>query len=605
MKNIIRSAYVALVGMLAFTAASCTDDYTYDQPETPSGAQVYFSNELPSQVEIDENANTLTVTLGRAAVGKELSVPIQLTDTTGTFSAPSTAVFGANDSTASVTVTYDAKKMEYDVPVPVSMAITDASLTTVYGSSTYEFNAVKKSPFVSIGTGKFYDNFMFRGPVDVEIMQSKIDPTIYRVMDPYNADAQELGEYEADGNQSPFITLKVLKKGDQFAGVTITQDDLVFFDEINTGYFNTSNDYNQDILLLHPANFKKLATEEYWLHNTVTDYKSDGSIGAIQLAPYYYMDGVGGWNHTQDDGYVQILFPGFEPKDYTATAAYEGRFTDPETNDFAQINVTLGADVDSAKVAVVPATTTTDAAISGIVDGTIPSVTVTTSGTVNVPFDESGSYIIYVITYGGGEGQYVYYTKPVDLTSSKGTAATWDAVSEGLLTVGATDYGPMLFGEGKNGLLYGESFQQAGTLEQYSADETRFRITPFLAEGYPLQFTMDADGVITVDNLYCGNIGAEIYAVDLNTFFASQNQTLKNHYSYYDEANKTLHFVLLYGNEKFDNFYGAEEETFLLDDSEAKALSQAKKVAAKNRKLARKNAPLKSRYMFASKEVMR
>ena len=40
--------------------------------------------------------------------------------------------------------------------------------------------------------------------------------------------------------------------------------------------------------------------------------------GQVQFAPYYYMDGVGGWNQSQSNGIVVITFPGYTPL-YTAT----------------------------------------------------------------------------------------------------------------------------------------------------------------------------------------------------------------------------------------------------------------------------------------------
>ena len=40
------------------------------------------------------------------------------------------------------------------------------------------------------------------------------------------------------------------------------------------------------------------------------------------------MDGLGGWDHSQEDGVVRIAFPGIVLTDYTAEVAYLGRYTD-------------------------------------------------------------------------------------------------------------------------------------------------------------------------------------------------------------------------------------------------------------------------------------
>ena len=40
----------------------------------------------------------------------------------------------------------------------------------------------------------------------------------------------------------------------------------------------------------------------FWAHNMMGD-------GYIQIAPYYYIDGLGGWNYTQKDGVIYIVLP--------------------------------------------------------------------------------------------------------------------------------------------------------------------------------------------------------------------------------------------------------------------------------------------------------
>jgi hypothetical protein len=77
--------------------------------------------------------------------------------------------------------------------------------------------------------------------------------------------------------------------------------------------------YSADVLIIHPKDLSSTAAESNWTHNKVLNYQADGKTpGQIQLAPWYYMNGVGGWNQSQNDGIIIITFPGYTPK-YTAT----------------------------------------------------------------------------------------------------------------------------------------------------------------------------------------------------------------------------------------------------------------------------------------------
>ena len=56
--------------------------------------------------------------------------------------------------------------------------------------------------------------------------------------------------------------------------------------------------------------------------NKVLFYKEDGvTPGLIQIAPFFYMFGIGGWNAVSA-GNVFINFPGFEQKDYSVAVSY-------------------------------------------------------------------------------------------------------------------------------------------------------------------------------------------------------------------------------------------------------------------------------------------
>jgi hypothetical protein len=79
------------------------------------------------------------------------------------------------------------------------------------------------------------------------------------------------------------------------------EDGLVFYDDFPLG-INYEASKDQPIYGYHPWGWSSMQDPSFWAHN-----KIDGKV--IQLAPYYYIDGLGGWNYTQKDGVILITLP--------------------------------------------------------------------------------------------------------------------------------------------------------------------------------------------------------------------------------------------------------------------------------------------------------
>ena len=103
------------------------------------------------------------------------------------------------------------------------------------------------------------------------------------------------------------MSINVMHPGDTLAGQNITVDDLVYFSSTSTGSKHPY--YNATVWIHQPARFSSMSTQDCWLHNRVIEYQENGLPGRIQLAPFYFMDGIGGWDYTQYDGIVFIDFP--------------------------------------------------------------------------------------------------------------------------------------------------------------------------------------------------------------------------------------------------------------------------------------------------------
>ena len=96
------AATMALVGL-----ASCSSD-DYDMVSAPNTKQVYFSNNVSSEILIEENQNKVEIEVLRCNTKGDLTVELGVVDTTAAnlFTIPSTVTFADGDSVAIVPVTF-------------------------------------------------------------------------------------------------------------------------------------------------------------------------------------------------------------------------------------------------------------------------------------------------------------------------------------------------------------------------------------------------------------------------------------------------------------------------------------------------------------------
>lgn len=404
-KNIL-SAMLLLALPLAFTA--CGDDVEYSPADKPVNAQVYFPTTNGATVDLSKDKTSFDVTLMRAKTDEAITVPITATGGGSFFTIPTSVSFAQGVDKTVLSISYNPESLEYDAYSEIKLTIGDESATTPYGMAQYVFKAGIPAPWTSLGKATFSDAFLFANKYSVELQRNDLNPSLYRLVDPYSEGLTKEG-FTSNGDQSPYVEFTLLKPGDKIGDVTITMEDLVYFPYYCTGFFNTSNDYNTNVDAHHPSDFTNLNSEAAWTFNRVLQYQADGTPAGVQLAPYYYMNGHGGWNNTQADGIITIIFPGASLKDYTINVEYKGRFTNVGGDNYAVADIQLGADVENAKVVMVEGNDI-QAAINGILDGSLEGIEVSQSGSVNIPSTANGLCSIVAVGYGEGESQEVAYT---------------------------------------------------------------------------------------------------------------------------------------------------------------------------------------------------
>lgn len=256
-----------------------------------SNAGVSFTASTLSTVEVPASNPVFDVEIVRGNTSAAATGSLTATLKVGEDEVPGVTVTGYSFAAGenSTTVKVDISPLEVGVVGNLTLAVSDAD-ASVGGVKSATMKCSKAYEWVSLGNGTFIDNF-FGMESEPEIMKAQGFDR-YRVMAP--CEAYRTSPAAAEDTwvatwSAPYIELWV-------------EDGLVFWDEWFTGQ-NYDGDKNSPIYAFHASAFSSLNDAEFWQHSKFLDEKT------IQLAPYYYIDGVGGWNNTQDDGVVIITLP--------------------------------------------------------------------------------------------------------------------------------------------------------------------------------------------------------------------------------------------------------------------------------------------------------
>lgn len=574
------SKIYALGAMLlsALTFAACSDSDDYSGPgewnANSDYTRVAFAT-TSENVELDPvEATTLPITLVRTNAGGELNVPITIERNDSNVFTLTQAQFAAGDTTATFYANFPAA--EIGTAYTLKLLIEDPSVASFYSANnTYELT-VTRVKWNLLGTGTFFENFIYGGTSEVEIYQKDGDYNTYRVMHPfdgivYSDGTNNLGEL--DGNQSEYTVLTISEKGEPFA----TEDEasttgLVHFTTMNSGYYHSS--YGADIKLYHPASFRSLQSESDWAYSYVREYQADGRTpGEIQLAPYYYMDGVGGWDETSEDGddaVVVITFPGFTPtriyeaqvpSDFTWQNVFDGNYESAQlgTSNTRTLQVgTCTATQDNADSTFAATYGTLYRIQSAYADGFDLYFTVKSNGTFAVPagFETqnigltavgdsvyakintsdcqySAAVITLNITFQNEDGSIVYGTANEVLSN-----ITWTAIGTGTYT-----YGSGMFDDDD---ATSHATDQGLTLSKRDDRNDTYKISNW---GFGVDFTFtwnQTTNECTVPEQEAGYTHPSygtIYVGDMNAF---GGYSYSNYPCYYDPDTQTFHFYIAY-----------------------------------------------------------
>jgi len=408
------TALLFVLGLLLGITA-CTEKVTYDPAEVPGSVQVYFPSSLSSTVALSQDRTVTSYEIPLYRIDKTNALTVSLivqNDNPDIFNIPASASFAAGSESTKITIIYDPSKLDYDAYKPITITISDESVTSPYGNSVYAFKAGIPAPWISLGMATFSENQFIFDSWETELQQDETNLTHYRLVDAFAGRSQYYSNVTVNDKADTYFEFYVLPAGSTYTSFnredgkitfTTTVNGLVVFEPTNIGMTYVGNG---DLTIMHPAaRTPTSAGEEFWLHNIVTQWSADGKPEIVQIAPWYvFPPSWAGYNYTQNDGIITIVFPGASlvHYDYSMSLNYLGHYIDLDDVDNAIVQFTKGADVASYKYAIVNgalnATSAEDVA-AGITDGTIAAEESTDSGYKIFPLTEAGKYSVVAVSF--------------------------------------------------------------------------------------------------------------------------------------------------------------------------------------------------------------
>lgn len=283
-----------LFGLTVVVAAlftSCNKDNEGAIYNSQSNAGLSFTASTLAAVEVPASNPVFDVEIVRGNTVGAATGTVSATLVAGKTEIPGVTVSGYSfaDGQNSTTVSVNIDPLAVGVAGSLTLTIADAD-ASVGAVKSATMKVSKAYEWESLGKGQFVDNF-FGMKSTPEIMKAKGFDR-YRVIEPcedFRHQAIADGDDWAAASSAPFIELWV-------------EDGLVFWEDWFTGQ-NYQGDKTQPIMACHASGWSSMATADFWQFSKFLDEKT------IQLAPYYYIDGVGGWNYTQKNGVVYVVLP--------------------------------------------------------------------------------------------------------------------------------------------------------------------------------------------------------------------------------------------------------------------------------------------------------
>jgi hypothetical protein len=257
---------------------------------------VTFSNSKLDDITVQINDPTFTIDLLRADSSTPLTGQVTLeaadiiVDDTTSIELEGVTVsdYSFQVGETRTTITVNVEPLEIGDLLSMTFSLPDGVVTPVDGIGTTSVDVRKSYNWQPLGKGTFCDNFFSGVTYEVEIQKAEGFDR-YRVLDPY---------VESLKNVDVGLPSWIAPSSAPHVEFWTTENNLVSFQPFFVGLYYQGNSKNP-IYAYHASAFVGIPpTFSKWI-----DSKT------VQLAPMYYMTGLGGWNYTQANDVIIITLP--------------------------------------------------------------------------------------------------------------------------------------------------------------------------------------------------------------------------------------------------------------------------------------------------------
>lgn len=290
------------VGVSMLFASCNTDNMGAEFDGTSAGQGITFAAAKLTATAVQASNPQFQIPIYRSNIIGDYTGSVAATGTIDGEAADCFSVSGFTfkSGEAKADITVDVSALEIGKVLELTLAYTDSTNMNPTNIEKVTVNVSVEYTWQSLGTGTFVDAWATGSDANPDGVVAKVEILKaegfdrYRVVKPY---AEYLASPQGAADWDNWISLSSTV---QNLDIWI-EDGLAFYEDFPLG-LNYQGDSTQPIYGCHPWGWSSMQDPSFWAHN-----KMEGKT--IQLAPYYYIDGVGGWNYTQYDGVILITLP--------------------------------------------------------------------------------------------------------------------------------------------------------------------------------------------------------------------------------------------------------------------------------------------------------
>jgi len=561
---------------LSILLFSCSEEEAdYSKAKTPTGDQVFFSNEAPEEYLLENGQNSVTIPLNRLKTDKPLTVelvseaytvpeaesakarikglaPEGMADV-DLFSIPATATFAEGSDVAEIVVNFNFDDLVPEKDYYVTLKV-ESDETNEYGDDETTV-VIKYAPWSE--PELLYEDATF---TYTQMLGGTYDQEVYISQNLLNENQQKYIlkdwfygvdlEISYDASQTiPGTDYVILSVAPQFSGYTHPSYGQVY---VADSYYYWHEFRGQDVTFMQVPSY----------------YIPEEGLFVLNLA-YFVSAGYFGY------GEEYLQFPGYEHKDYSVELEFNSNFITPTGDEGVMIDFGFGEDVGSVKYAIFPGELSEEereAAADDIHFNRVDAVTTVEEGPKQFQLKDQGTYTVVAVAYDeDGKRQETSYLT-FEFSPLKGWNDKW---------VGDYTY-TQFFGEYDEETKETYPVVDEGLVCQQNAEEAEsFKIVGW-GFGTDFKFTFTEGGDVEVANQPIGyeeeGLGP-VYVTDLAAYIGDDSMGKSS----YDPETGTFTFLVYYPIVGTQYSYGYGEEYYEITDNAVKARVDAAYYAAKSR----------------------